>query len=126
MYAKLVRTQLLHRAILKGYGRTRATLLRHLSEELTTRGYKEISLESLQDDISDLRELGVTIKYTKASGYYTEPKFEWLDLEGIIDPLKILTSMDREAGTPDYLFPEKYETKGLQHLNPIINAIRER
>lgn len=125
--SKLLRLQLLHRALQRYQYSSREELVQHINDELRIRQEKEISKESLQDDISDLREIGVDITYDKREKrYFTNSQAEWFNLEEIIDPLKILTSMGKDAGVPKYIFPEKYQTKGLQHISHIVLAIRKK
>lgn len=103
-------------------------LQREIERELVFRGYEPICSDAtLKRDIYELREeFGIEIDYNRENkGYYIlSVKKDWLDIDSIIEPLEMLTSLGMENALPSYIFPETYQTKGTQHLSYIIHAIR--
>lgn len=104
-------------------------IIERVENELSLRGYdSNTSPSTTKRDMDMLKDYGVCIEYDKTVGHYklTQDKPEGLELERLIEPIELLTALDMDAGLPNYVFPEQYESKGLEHLNPIIRAIRKR
>lgn len=125
---KLIRLMCLCRKLEGNPEATREQLCTLISEELNARGYRsDISISTLNRDINELRSLGVDIEYNRTTQKYKiDPSPEWKFFLELISPLKVLTAMGKDAGVPEFIFPEQYESKGLDHLDQIITAIRSR
>ncbi len=125
---QLIRMMLLYRSLLRYPERKLEDLSLLISEEMHTRGYSDqVSVSTIKRDIEKLKELDVDVSYNRRLGrFIVETGPRWSEFEHLINPLKVLTSMGRDAGVPEFIFPERYETKGLQHIDHVITAIQHR
>lgn len=103
-------------------------LMREVEHDLAFHGYEtSCSAATLKRDLYELREeFGIEIVYDhRNKGYKLQTmKKDWLDIDSIIEPFELLTSLGTESGVPSFIIPEKYQAKGMQHLSYIIHAIR--
>lgn len=103
-------------------------LQREVEHELAFHGYEPIcSTATLKRDLNELREeFGVEITFSReAKGYKIQSmKQDWLDIDSLIEPFELLTSLDADSGILDFIFPEKYQVKGTQHLFYLVHAIK--
>lgn len=78
----------------------------------------------------DLREIrnhfGISIEYSKANnGYYIpEDEDQQSDIERILEPFDLLSSIYAQGKLPSFVLPEKRKSKGTEHLHPLIHAIK--
>ena len=125
---QLLRWTLLVRKIQAHPGISFRALQRELERELTFRGYEPVCSDAtLKRDLAELREeFGIDIVYSRGQGGYIlcDTCRDWPDMERLIEPLELLTALGTDSGLPDYIWPETYRVKGMQHLSALIQAIR--
>lgn len=125
---QLVRWALIVRKIQNNPGISFEHLQRIIMEELVFRGYHSVCSDAtLKRDIKELRdEFDVNIKYNRSLGGYElkQLKRSWLDVNCIVEPFEIITAFDPNEEIPEWIFMEKYNYGGTQHLSYIIRAIK--
>lgn len=85
------------------------------------------SSRTIKRDLQEIRKyLGISIDYSKANnGYYIpEDEDQQSDLERVLEPFDLLSSLYAENMLPGFVFPEKRQHKGTEHLYPLIHAIK--
>lgn len=128
---QLLRMYIIYRSIKNEASRmlTIEDIIERVENELSMRDLPaRTSPATIKRDIAGLRHFGVDIKHNRSARHYTivQDKPESLDLERLIEPIELLTALDMDAGLPAFVFPEKYDNRGLKHLNTIIRAIRQK
>ena len=84
-----------------------------------------ISKSTIQRDLKEIRDnFYIEIKYSKANnGYYIPDEDNVIsDIEELCEQFDLLAVRD----LPDFIFTEKRKSKGTEHLQPLIYAIRHR
>ena len=85
------------------------------------------SSRTIKRDLQEIRKyMGVSIDYSKANnGYYIpEDEDQQSDLERVLEPFDLLSSIYAENKLPGFVFPEKRQHKGTEHLYTLIQAIK--
>jgi len=103
-------------------------LTKELEHEMSIRGYEpNCSRNTLQRDIKEIREeFFIEIKYNRQDkGYYID-KQDITDpnIEQFIESFELLNSLNADKGIPDFVLPEKHQSKGTEHLFTLIDAIK--
>lgn len=103
-------------------------LQRNIEDDLFRRKYEpKCSRNTLQRDIQTIRELGVDIQYDHSNkGYYIDRSTTTISENNImrfLDSLELLYAMNDEV--VDFIFPEKYHSKGVEKLPLLIDAIQK-
>lgn len=128
---QLLRMYIIYRTVRNEGPRMRSVedVIERVENELSVRDMPaRTSPATIKRDLAELRDLGVDIVYNRSLGHYmvAQDKPEGLDLERLIEPIELLTALHMDAGLPTFVFPEKYDNRGLRHLNTIVRAIRQR
>lgn len=107
---------------------TFSELTSYLEKELSFRGVFNVGLSrsTVQRDLRDIRtEFGIEIAYCRSNqGYYIEDNTTSSDTDRFLDSIDILSSLNSEAGIPDFVLTEKHLPMGTQHLHLLIQAIK--
>jgi len=103
-------------------------LQRGVEKDLSGCQYEpKCSRNTLQRDIQTMRELGVHIQYDHSNkGYYIDRNSTTIPENNImrfLDSLELLYTLNDKV--VDFIFPEKYHSKGVEKLPLLIDAIRE-
>lgn len=106
-------------------------LLQYVEEQLAFHGLDDvgISIRTLQRDMEDIRlELGISIEYCRRNkGYYIPSDEEQeSEIERVLEPFDILNSLNADSGLPAFIFPERHQASGTEHLYGLIHAIKNR
>lgn len=102
-------------------------LQNELTKELALRGYDTVCSEStLKRDMKLLREeFDIDLRFNRSSGGYElgRLKKNWLDVDGIVEPLEKITAFGHYSELPAWIMPETYHNTGNRHLAHMIKAI---
>lgn len=85
------------------------------------------SERTIKRDLREIRKhFGISIEYSKANNGYFIPEDEdqQSDIERILEPFDLLSSIYAEDKLPPFVLPEKRKSKGTEHLYPLIHAIK--
>lgn len=107
------------------------SLFQYVGEQLSFHGMDHVgvSLRTIQRDIEDIRtELGISIEYSRRhKGYYIPPdEDQESDIERVLEPFDILNALNADSGLPTFIFPERHQVSGSEHLYGLIHAIKNR
>ena len=85
-----------------------------------------VSKSTIRRDLKEIRDkFYISIKYSKAyNGYYISEDEGLADIEMMLEPLNLLSIMYMDKKLPDFVFPEKRKSKGMEHLPSLIHAIK--
>lgn len=103
-------------------------LTKELENDMYFRGYEpSCSRNTLQRDIKEIREdLLIEIKYSRQeNGYYIdEQDIIEPNIERFLESFELLNSLNADRGIPDFVLPEKHQSRGTENLFTLIDAIK--
>ncbi len=85
------------------------------------------SERTIKRDLSDIRRfLGISICYSKYHNGYYIPEDEDMqsDLERVLEPLDLFSSIYERNKRYDFVFPESRKSKGTENIRMLIHAIQ--
>jgi predicted DNA-binding transcriptional regulator YafY len=86
-----------------------------------------LSERSIQRDLKEIKDnLNIGIKYSKANNGYFIPEDDdaQSNFEMMVEQLNLLGTLYMDKKLTEFLFPEKRKPKGMEHLPPLIHAIK--
>ena len=102
-------------------------LQEYIANEMELRGVSEGTSEStIKRDIRYINnQLSIKIAFDRnINSYAVESKLSLLNIEEILEPFDILNALNAESGLSNIIIAEKYQTKGIEHIKQLIEAIR--
>jgi predicted DNA-binding transcriptional regulator YafY len=103
-------------------------LIRYVEKELIFRGIHDagVSRRTILRDIQNIRAyFSVDIIYShEQQGYYVEESEYTTDIERFLDSFDVLSALNSDMAAPDFVFAEEHRPLGIQHLYPLIRAIK--
>ena len=112
--------------IVRTVQRKQPVKLRDLQESMREKGFPH-SNNTIKRAIQKLRELGFSLEYDDEhrTGYYLENNGDYTaHIENFLDSFELFTALNSVRGLSDFVFPEKRRPASLEHLQPLINAIK--
>ena len=96
-------------------------LVDYIQQEMSSYYQTIVSKRTIQRDLRDIRDFDISIEYSKShNGYYIpEDEEQYSRLEKIFEPFNFLGTL------PDFVFVEKTNPNGTEHLHTLIQAIKE-
>lgn len=108
---------------------TAKELLQHVNNGLEYRGHPaDISLRTLERDISYVSELGFPISHRRNSGYYLEDKQPnyFKNTEELLLNFDLLNAINRDNAGSEYILAEHHRPMGSEQMPTLIDAIKNR
>jgi Predicted transcriptional regulator len=117
---------LIIRFVRKGGNPTLLEIEEHVNHELDNRS-QEVgkSLRTYKRDLADIKvDLGIDIEYSNVDRGYFISEDSCANIEDVLDAFDILNAVSDDNGAPDFIFPEKRRSRGIEHFLPLKEAIK--
>jgi predicted DNA-binding transcriptional regulator YafY len=117
--------RLLH--IIRTVRRRQPVKLSGLQESLKDNGF-DFSRNTVKRDINEIRKLGFSLEYDDKhrTGYSLEDNGNYTAyIENFLDTFELYIALESVKGFSDFVYPELRRPRKSEHLQPLIDAIKE-